>query len=119
VTAFVHAREACAGAKTFELGETESWESGGLKIEPRSTWGHSKGGITYVVSGLEKPVAIVGDALFASSMGGGMVSFNDALATNRKEIFTLADHTVLCPGHGPLTTVGEEKAHNPFYPDYK
>jgi glyoxylase-like metal-dependent hydrolase (beta-lactamase superfamily II) len=119
VTTFVHAREACAGAKTFELGETESWESGGLKIEPRSTWGHSKGGITYVVSGLEKPVAIVGDALFASSMGGGMVSFSDALATNRKEIFTLPDHTVLCPGHGPLTTVGEEKAHNPFYPEFK
>jgi glyoxylase-like metal-dependent hydrolase (beta-lactamase superfamily II) len=119
VTAFVHAREACAGAKTFELGETESWESGDLKIEPRSTWGHSKGGITYVVSGLEKPVAIVGDALFASSMGGGMVSFSDALATNRKEIFTLPDHTVLCPGHGPLTTVGQEKAHNPFYPEFK
>jgi glyoxylase-like metal-dependent hydrolase (beta-lactamase superfamily II) len=119
VTTFVHAREACAGAKTFELGETESWESGGLKIEPRSTWGHSKGGITYVVSGLEKPVAIVGDALFASSMGGGMVSFSDALGTNRKEIFTLPDHTVLCPGHGPLTTVGEEKAHNPFYPEFK
>lgn len=119
VTTFVNAREACAGAKPFELGETESWESGGLCIEPRSTWGHSKGGITYVVSGLGRPVAIVGDALFASSMGGGMVSYADALATNRKEIFTLPDNTILCPGHGPLTTVGEEKAHNPFYPEFK
>ena len=119
VTAFVHAREACAGAKTFELNETDCWQSGGLKIEPRSTWGHSKGGISYIVSGLSKPVAIVGDALFASSMGGGMVSFADALATNRKEIFSLPDNTVICPGHGPLTTVGEEKAHNPFYPEFK
>jgi len=119
VTAFVHERESCAGAKTFVLGETECWESGGLKIEPRSTWGHSKGGITYVVSGLERPIAIVGDALFASSMGGGMVSYADALATNRKEIFTFPDNTVICPGHGPLTTVGEEKAHNPFYPEFK
>lgn len=119
VTAFVNAREACTGAKTFELGETESWESGGLRIEPRSTWGHSKGGITYLVSGLAKPLAIVGDALFASSMGGGMVSYADALATNRKEIFTLANDTILCPGHGPLTTVGEEKAYNPFFPEYK
>ena len=119
VTAFVHAREACAGAKTFELNETDCWQSGGLKIEPRSTWGHSKGGISYVVSGLSKPVVIVGDALFASSMGGGMISFADALATNRKEIFSLPDNTVLCPGHGPLTTVGEEKAHNPFYPEFK
>lgn len=119
VTTFVHDKEPCAGARTFKLGETESWESGGLRIEPRSTWGHSKGGITYVVHGLAKPVAVVGDALFASSMGGGMVSYADALATNRKEIFTLPDDTVICPGHGPLTTVGEEKAHNPFYPEFK
>jgi len=119
VTTFVHEHESCDGAQTFKLGETECWETGGLKIEPRSTWGHSKGGITYVVSGLERPVAIVGDALFASSMGGGMVSYADALATNRKEIFTLPDNTVICPGHGPLTTLGEEKAHNPFYPEFK
>lgn len=119
VTAFVHEKESCSGAKTFTLGDTESWESGGLRIEPRSTWGHSKGGITYVVTGLERPIAIVGDALFASSMGGGMVSYAEALATNRKEIFPLPDNTVICPGHGPLTTVGEEKAHNPFYPEFK
>lgn len=119
IAAFVHERESCAGAKTFALADTECWETGGLKIEPRSTWGHSKGGITYVVSGLAKPVAIVGDALFASSMGGGIVSYADALATNRKEIFSLSDETILCPGHGPLTTVGEEKAHNPFYPEFK
>lgn len=119
VTTFVHEKEPCAGARTFKLGDTESWETGGLRIEPRSTWGHSKGGITYVVHGLAQPVAVVGDALFASSMGGGMVSFADALATNRKEIFTLPDDTVVCPGHGPLTTVGEEKEHNPFYPEFK
>jgi hydroxyacylglutathione hydrolase len=64
-------------------------------------------------------VAIVGDALFASSMGGGMVSFEDALATNRKEIFTLPDDAVIASGHGPLTTLAEEKAHNPFYPEFK
>jgi glyoxylase-like metal-dependent hydrolase (beta-lactamase superfamily II) len=52
-------------------------------------------------------------------MGGGMVSFADALATNRKEIFTLPDETVVAPGHGPLTTVSEEKQHNPFYPEFK
>ncbi|MBL9131461.1 MAG: MBL fold metallo-hydrolase, partial [Verrucomicrobiaceae bacterium] len=119
VTVFANEKESCAGAKTFALGQTEGWETGGLKIEPRSTWGHSKGGITYVVTGLSRPVAVVGDALFASSMGGGMVSYSDALATNRKEIFSLSDDTVICPGHGPLTTVGEEKAHNPFYPEFK
>ena len=52
-------------------------------------------------------------------MGGGMISYQDALATNRSEIFTLPDNTVVCPGHGPMTSVGEEKAHNPFFPDFK
>ncbi len=119
VTTFVHEKESCPGAKTFKLSDTEAWESGGLRIEPRSTWGHSKGGITYLVSGLKQPLAIVGDSLFSSSMGGGMVSYADALATNRKEIFSLPSQTVICPGHGPMTTVGEEKAHNPFYPEFK
>ena len=52
-------------------------------------------------------------------MGGGVVSYRDALETNRREIFSLPDETVVCPGHGPITTVGEEKAHNPFFPEYK
>lgn len=118
-TVFINEREPTEGAKTFAIGDTTGWQVGGLHIEPRNTNGHSKGGTTYVVTGLAKPVAIVGDALFSSSMGGGVVSFLDALATNRKEIFTLADDTIVCPGHGPLTTIGEEKAHNPFYPEFK
>jgi hydroxyacylglutathione hydrolase len=110
-------RETHPTAKTFSPGAT--WQLGALTIESRSTWGHSKGGTTFVVRGLAHPVAIVGDALFASSMGGGAVSFVDALSTNRKEIFSLPDDTVIAPGHGPLTTLAEEKAHNPFYPEFK
>lgn len=116
---FSHAKEPVPGTSTFELSDRPIWSFGGLKIEPRLTWGHAEAGITYVVNGLERPLAVVGDAVFASSMGGGKISFTDALATNRKEIFTLADETVICPGHGPLTTVGEEKAHNPFFPEFK
>ncbi len=116
---FSHAKEPVSGTTTFDLEDGLRWTVGSLMIEPRLTWGHAKAGITYVVTGLSKPLAIAGDALFASSMGGGMVSFADALATNRKEIFSLPDETVVCPGHGPLTTVGEEKAHNPFYPEFK
>ena len=116
---FINEREPTSGAQTFSVDRSPSWQLGSLTIEPRNTHGHSKGGTTYVISGLAQPVAVVGDALFASSMGGGMVSFADALATNRKEIFTLPDNTIVCPGHGPLTTVGEEKAHNPFYPEFK
>ena len=105
--------EPLAGAKPFTPG-TE-FRCGALRIETRLTCGHSVGGTTYFVSGLAQPVAVVGDALFAGSMGGGMVSYADALLTNRAEIFTLPDETILCPGHGPLTTVGLEHLHNPFF----
>jgi glyoxylase-like metal-dependent hydrolase (beta-lactamase superfamily II) len=48
-------------------------------------------------------------------MGGGMASYQDALRTNREEIFSLQDDTIICPGHGPMTSVGEERRHNPFF----
>jgi len=111
--AFVSDREPLDGAEPFAAGR--EFSCGALRIGTRLTWGHSPGAITYVIAGLEQPVAIVGDAVFASSMGGGGISYPDALRTNRAEILTLPDATVLCPGHGPLTTVGEEKAHNPFF----
>ncbi len=109
--------EAIPGTEPFAAGHR--FTLGGLSIDTRQTSGHSVGGITFVISGLARPVAVVGDAIFAGSMGGGMISFADALANNRKHIFTLPDETVLCPGHGPLTTVGEEKRHNPFYPEFQ
>jgi glyoxylase-like metal-dependent hydrolase (beta-lactamase superfamily II) len=48
-------------------------------------------------------------------MGGGNVSYQDALRNNLEKILTLPDKTIICPGHGPMTTVGEEKVHNPFF----
>ena len=98
----------------LRLGKT--FQVGSLTIETRSTWGHSPGGVTYVVRGLVRTVAIVGDAIFAGSMGGGGISYKDALETNRENILSLPDETVLCPGHGPLTTVGEQKKLIPSFP---
>ncbi|HYV29253.1 MAG TPA: MBL fold metallo-hydrolase [Candidatus Eisenbacteria bacterium] len=115
--AHVSALEPTSGAEAFSAGKT--FQVGAIKIETRQTSGHSRGGITFVLSGLERPVAVVGDALFAGSMGGGAVSWSDALTNNRKHIFSLPDDTVICPGHGPLTTVREEKRNNPFYPEFK
>jgi hydroxyacylglutathione hydrolase len=112
-TAFVSRLEAIPGAETFEAGKR--FALGTLSIETRHTSGHSRGGITFVVSGLAQPVAIVGDSLFAGSMGGGAVSYADALRNNREQILSLPEATILCPGHGPLTTVGEEKKNNPFF----
>jgi hydroxyacylglutathione hydrolase len=115
-TAYVCELEPTSGAETFNPGKTFS--VGNLKIEARQTSGHAKGGITFFVTGLQKPVAVVGDAIFCCSMGGGMISFEEALRTNRQNIFSLPGETILCPGHGPLTTVAEQKQHNPFYPEF-
>jgi hydroxyacylglutathione hydrolase len=115
--AWINEREAVAGARSFAVGQ--KFQVGALEIETRSTWGHSPGGVTYVVRGLARTVAIVGDAMFAGSMGGGGVSYQDALKTNRENILSLPEETVLCPGHGPLTTVGEQKKVNPFFPEFE
>lgn len=44
-----------------------------------------------------------------------MVSFEDAWNNNREKILTLPDETIICPGHGPMSSVGEEKRNNPFF----
>jgi len=114
IPVYIGAAEELEGAEAFESGR--EFEIGKFRIETRLTWGHSRGGITYVIrEGFPRPIAIVGDAVFAGSMGGGRVSYLDALRTNRDQIFSLPDETVLCPGHGPMTTVGEEKLNNPFF----
>ena len=110
---FAPADEPVPGAEPVREGKR--FRLGKLQIDTRLTWGHSQGGMTYVVTGLTHPIAIVGDSLFAGSMGGGNVSYQDALRNNLKKILTLPDETIICPGHGPLTTVGEEKQHNPFF----
>jgi hydroxyacylglutathione hydrolase len=114
---YVGEKENFGGGEPFAAGKI--FQVGNLKIESRQTSGHARGGITYVVSGLESRLAVVGDALFAASMGGGAISYEEALRTNRQSIFSLPDDTVICPGHGPLTTVGEQKKHNPFYPEFQ
>jgi len=91
---------------------------GSLRITHRDTPGHAEDGTTYVIGTWpdDAPhVAIVGDALFAGSIGRGNQSWDLARQKVREQILTLPSETLLCPGHGPLTTVAEEKAHNPFF----
>ncbi len=111
---YVSALERFPGANVVQDGQT--FTVGELTITARLTPGHSPGGLTYVVTGIEPTLAVVGDALFSASMGGvGPEKYPSALAANRAHIFSLPDATILLPGHGPLTTVGAEKRHNPFY----
>jgi glyoxylase-like metal-dependent hydrolase (beta-lactamase superfamily II) len=96
----------------------ESVVLGQLKISHRETPGHAEDGVTYLISGWPKntpTVAVVGDTIFAGSMGNGNGAWELAKQKVRAEILSLPGETLICPGHGPLTTVAEEKAHNPFY----
>jgi hydroxyacylglutathione hydrolase len=91
---------------------------GGLRVTHRDTPGHAEDGVTYMVGNWQEDaplIAIVGDAIFAGSMGGAKE--NGALAKQkiREQILSLPTETLICPGHGPLTTVAEEKEHNPFF----
>jgi glyoxylase-like metal-dependent hydrolase (beta-lactamase superfamily II) len=87
--------------------------SPGLTLRAISTPGHTAGGTCYRV----ESVCAVGDALFASSMGRAMSpdgyrSLREAVTSR---ILTLPPDTVLLPGHGPVTTVRDERRNNPFF----
>ncbi|MFM2082946.1 MAG: Zn-dependent hydrolase, glyoxylase family [Verrucomicrobiota bacterium] len=91
---------------------------GGLRVTYRETPGHAEDGTTYLIGNWQEDaphVAIVGDAIFAGSMGTGNQSWELARQKVREQILTLPTETLLCPGHGPLTTVAEEIEHNPFF----
>lgn len=87
---------------------------GRMRIEMFNTPGHTPGGATYTVSGLGRSFAIVGDAIFAASMGGANVSYEQSLAGVAR-ILSLPDDTIIASGHGPLTTVEQEKRMNCFF----
>lgn len=91
---------------------------GSLRITNRETPGHAEDGVTYIIGNWPEDaphVAIVGDAIFAASMGGAPQHGDLAKQKIREQILSLPPDTLLCPGHGPLTTVAEEKANNPFF----
>lgn len=91
--------------------------AGTLRLRSVLTDGHSRGHLTWVLTGnpaWPAPVAVVGDAIFAGSMGGGQVSYSVLRANVRTKILSLPRETLLCPGHGPATTVASELDNNPF-----
>lgn len=96
-----------------QLEEGEVVPVGKLRFEVRSTPGHTLGGISLI----HEEMAFVGDALFAGSLGGtrSVVNYRRQCQAVAEKLLSLDEETVLFPGHGPATTVGEEKTHNPFF----
>jgi glyoxylase-like metal-dependent hydrolase (beta-lactamase superfamily II) len=91
---------------------------GSLRVTNRETPGHAEDGVTYIIGNWPEDaphVAVVGDAIFAGSIGGAKEHGDLAKAKVREQILSLPPDTLICAGHGPLTTVAQEKAHNPFF----
>lgn len=98
-----------------ELPGSGAFEVAGITFENYFTPGHSPGSVTLVHS--ESKKAIVGDVVFAGSVGRTDLPGSSPRTLDesiKKHILTLPDDTVLYPGHGPTTTVGRERASNPF-----
>jgi hydroxyacylglutathione hydrolase len=98
-----------------ELKDGQVLEVGTLRFLVLHTPGHSPGGVTFYLA--QEGVAFDGDVLFAGGVGRADLPGGDwdtLIRSIRQVLFKLPDETVLYPGHMSKTTVGREKAHNPF-----
>ena len=97
------------------VGDADKVEAGPLVASVIHTPGHTEGSICLYFPAEQKLIA--GDTLFAGSIGrtdlpGG--SFDKIIRSLREKVLALPDETVVVPGHGPLTTIGDERESNPF-----
>lgn len=95
------------------LSEGDEVRFGDEVLRILHTPGHSPGGVTLV----RNHMALVGDCLFAGGIGRTDLpgqSHDVLMASIRDKLLTLDDATEVYPGHGPPTTIGEERRHNPF-----
>lgn len=93
-----------------------------IRLEVIHTPGHTPGGISLLLLAPLDKILFSGDTLFYN--GIGRTDFAHAsepllIKSIRERLFTLDDETVVYPGHGPQTTIGEEKKNNPFLKDDK
>jgi hydroxyacylglutathione hydrolase len=100
--------------QTVRGGDTISFA--GIDLLVREIPGHSPGHVVFLIDSTPKQV-LGGDVLFRGSIGrtdfpGG--SFDTLAAGIRRDLYSLPDDTIIYPGHGPTTTVGQEKRTNPY-----
>jgi len=91
-------------------------EQAGIKLQVLHTPGHTPGGICLYSK--DEGIVFTDDTLFAESIGRTDFpngSMSQLLNSIREKLFTLPDETKVYPGHGPITTIAQEKAHNQFF----
>jgi glyoxylase-like metal-dependent hydrolase (beta-lactamase superfamily II) len=90
----------------------------GLSFTVDHTPGHTRGSVTFrSMTGSEQGLLVAGDTLFAGSIGRTDLPGGDhqqMVTSLREKILVLDDATTVLPGHGPATTIGRERATNPF-----
>ncbi|MCS7306339.1 MAG: MBL fold metallo-hydrolase [Thermoguttaceae bacterium] len=99
------------------LDDGQQYSAAGLDLEILAISGHSAGHLVYLWKGGQPWVAFVGDVIFQDSIGRTDFpdgSFSQLRRGIREKLFSLPEQTLLLPGHGPATSVGREKIHNPF-----
>ncbi|MDL2264558.1 MBL fold metallo-hydrolase [Synergistaceae bacterium OttesenSCG-928-I11] len=91
---------------------------GDMKIEVIATPGHTRGGCCYYTSEGDEAVLLSGDTLFARSIGRSDLPGGDeaTLLASLGKLTGFPDSLKVYPGHGPSTTIGEERSLNPFWP---
>lgn len=118
------------GLGSTSLPEVDTWLEDGdrvnwgqaMSLEVISTPGHSPGGVTYRFQrDNESDILFVGDALFYGSIGrtdllGG--DHEQLIASIKNRLLTFPDDTIVLTGHGPATTIGQEREHNPFLQEH-
>jgi hydroxyacylglutathione hydrolase len=97
------------------VGDGEVVEVGALKLKSLYTPGHAPGHLAFYDE--SEALVLSGDVLFAGSVGrtdlfGGNMDL--LMQSIYERLLTLPDETRVYPGHGPETTIGEERRHNPF-----
>jgi glyoxylase-like metal-dependent hydrolase (beta-lactamase superfamily II) len=100
---------------SIHLAHGDSLSLGGLEFEVRHAPGHTPGHVMFYCR--QAGVLFCGDVIFRSSIGRTDLprgDFDTLLTSIREQVFSLPDDTRLLNGHGPETTVGFEKAYNPF-----
>lgn len=100
------------------LRDGDIFTVGRMKLEVIHTPGHTPGGISVIVSDGDEQVMFSGDTLFARSIGRSDLPGGDeeVLLDSLTKFENLPDGMKVFPGHGPETTIGAEKAYNPFWP---
>jgi len=99
------------------LKDKEIIELAGMQLEVIHTPGHTPGGICLLMKKPDNKILFTGDSLFCQGIGRTDFPGADSellIKSIKDKLFNLPDDTVIYPGHGPSSTIGQEKRDNPY-----